>query len=275
MTTHIHSSLIHKTPAAVGDRADLRPRHVRWSDEHTWSGKVWMTDGEPWTACANAASQRIHWLLEPRELHPENYGLALGQLRNGDLIFTHDAELLAMDDPHILPYPHGGTRLHPSDWVLSSEKPKAVSIVASPKRSMSGHALRHELIEKVGRRIDAYGPQYTPIEHKADALLPYRYHVAIENTQNGVWFTEALLDCFLTGTIPVYWGSTDALLRWGFDLNGVVLCQNLYDLTNAVNLASIGEIWTIEPEAIERNFIRAHDYTCPEDWLYRYYERLF
>lgn len=41
---------------------------------------------------------------------------------------------------------------------------------------------------------------------KEDALLPYRYSIAIENSKQDCYFSEKFIDCLLTWTMPVYWG---------------------------------------------------------------------
>ena len=41
---------------------------------------------------------------------------------------------------------------------------------------------------------------------KAAALRPVMFHIAIENVSQRSYFSEKLLDCFLTRTVPVYWG---------------------------------------------------------------------
>ena len=37
------------------------------------------------------------------------------------------------------------------------------------------------------------------VANKADTLVPYMFSVAIENSKLEAYFTEKLLDCFLTG----------------------------------------------------------------------------
>jgi len=41
---------------------------------------------------------------------------------------------------------------------------------------------------------------------KEKALLDYRYSIAIENSRQECYFSEKLIDCFLTWTMPIYWG---------------------------------------------------------------------
>jgi hypothetical protein len=47
------------------------------------------------------------------------------------------------------------------------------------------------------------------IEDKWDGLAPYKYSLAIENSFSPDYWTEKLADCFLTWTIPFYFGCTN------------------------------------------------------------------
>ena len=56
----------------------------------------------------------------------------------------------------------------------------------------------------------------------ASKLLAFdwMYHVAIENVCRRDYFTEKLLDCFLTRTVPVYWGCPNVANY--FDPDGII-----------------------------------------------------
>lgn len=41
---------------------------------------------------------------------------------------------------------------------------------------------------------------------KEKALIDYKYSIAIENSRQECYFSEKLIDCFLTWTVPIYWG---------------------------------------------------------------------
>jgi hypothetical protein len=51
-----------------------------------------------------------------------------------------------------------------------------------------------------------FGHGVRPLADKWDGLAPYRYSIAIENSQVPHYWTEKIADCFLAGTIPIYWG---------------------------------------------------------------------
>jgi len=47
------------------------------------------------------------------------------------------------------------------------------------------------------------------------------FHVAVENVRQANYFTEKLIDCFLTRTVPVYWGCPN--IGDFFDLAGIII----------------------------------------------------
>lgn len=42
--------------------------------------------------------------------------------------------------------------------------------------------------------------------NKKDALIDYKYSIAIENSREKNYITEKFIDCFLCGSIPIYYG---------------------------------------------------------------------
>lgn len=290
--THIHDSLFIWNEASVsanGDRVELCPECVCWeaylNADHPSHAITWFTDGQSLLEpCGFESNTKVIWLLEPRALHPENYEYVEALLADSqwvDHVFTHDSLLLARGDARVHPYPHGGTRIEASAWRMY-DKTQRVSIIASEKRSMPGHKARHELIALLrdNAAFHAFGPEYQPIEHKLSALAPYTSSVVIENVHDGVWFTEALLDCFLTGTMPIYYGDPRRICdQWGFDLYGITwvpIKDDVRELAGLVKLAADGVLdTTLESRALLHNFARAHEYVCTEDWLQRNYPHLF
>jgi hypothetical protein len=92
----------------------------------------------------------------------------------------------------------------------SAEKRRLVSIVASKDKLTPGHAARNlfigELKRKLGDRVDVFGLGYQPIVDKLDAIGPYRYHIAIENSRVPDYWTEKLSDAYLGRAFPIYCG---------------------------------------------------------------------
>ena len=92
----------------------------------------------------------------------------------------------------------------------SIKKQKMLSVVCSDKQSKSGHRKRYEFVrrlkESFGDVLDLYGSGHNQIADKADAIRPYRYHIAIENSVAPAYWTEKLSDSYLEGAFPFYAG---------------------------------------------------------------------
>ncbi len=109
------------------------------------------------------------------------------------------------------------------------KKKKKISIVASNKSWLPGHRKRLEFTRRLAShfkdKISVYGRGINPIDSKFDALAPYEYSIAIENSFIPDYFTEKIFECFLTYTVPVYYGcpniekyfDSDAFIR--IDIN--------------------------------------------------------
>jgi hypothetical protein len=89
-------------------------------------------------------------------------------------------------------------------------KPKALSVLCSASTRLPGHRARREFVDKLvarlGDRVDVFGRGLRPIPDKADAILPYRYHIALENSRVRDYWTEKLSDAYLGWAFPIYWG---------------------------------------------------------------------
>ena len=119
--------------------------------------------------------------------------------------------------------PHGGTWLRDED-INIHEKSKVVSCVFSWKNWNPYHRMRFRVYDRLkdDGRVDFYGSGCEKeIEFKIDALKDYMFSIVIENCVESGYFTEKILDCFLTGTIPVYVGSRDTSNY--FDENGITI----------------------------------------------------
>lgn len=91
-----------------------------------------------------------------------------------------------------------------------SDKRDAVSWVTSNATHKEGHKLRmsfkdHLLNERFN--FDLFGRGFDPIEDKFDGIYPYKYSIAIENYSCNDYWTEKIADCFLSWTMPIYWGA--------------------------------------------------------------------
>ena len=58
-------------------------------------------------------------------------------------------------------------------------------------------------------RIHKYPSYKGRIERKRDVLATYRFAICYENASVSGYITEKIFDCFMAGTIPVYWGDPE------------------------------------------------------------------
>jgi len=87
-------------------------------------------------------------------------------------------------------------------------KTEHLSVVCSKKAKCPGHKTRIQFVNRLRPLVSMhrFGHGVRPLANKWDGLAPYRYSIAIENSQVPHYWTEKITDCFLTGTIPIYWG---------------------------------------------------------------------
>jgi len=90
------------------------------------------------------------------------------------------------------------------------KKTKLLSVISSNKIFTNGHSQRLNFVTKLtshfGEQIDFYGRYINSFSDKWDAIAPYKYHIAIENSCYEDYWTEKIADCFLSLTYPIYCG---------------------------------------------------------------------
>jgi hypothetical protein len=68
-------------------------------------------------------------------------------------------------------------------------------------------SLMNKLKEHYGVNLSWYSKgQSTFLNDKWDGLAPFKYSIAIENSQHLNYFTEKISDCFLAHATPIYYG---------------------------------------------------------------------
>ena len=103
-------------------------------------------------------------------------------------------------------------------------KRDAVSWVTSAATHKEGHKLRMSFKDFLIQQrfsFDLFGRGFSPIDDKFDGIHPYKYSIAIENYACDDYWTEKIADCFLSWTIPIYWGAKNILSY--FPANSMIL----------------------------------------------------
>ncbi len=191
-----------------------------------------------------------------------------------EAILTFDEGLLATL-PNARLFEFGTTWI--SDYSFP-EKEFGVSMVCGFKTQAPGHQLRHQLWGRydelqipahffvssqlgggLGWWIKSYFRQkkHPVLGGDKSALFRWQFHLAIENSQGAYYFTEKLIDCLRTKTVPVYWGATE--IHRYFNPEGMILVQDAQDAISKLNALTTAQYVTMMP-AIEENFKLAEQF---------------
>lgn len=156
-------------------------------------------------------------------------------------------------------------------------KKKGISLVSSNKNQCPLHSFRLNLARYYQKSdfVDVMGTydNGNPIAI-ADSLTDYHYSIVIENNITSCYFTEKLLNCFASMTIPVYLGASnigeyfniDGIVHISPDMNEGEIDKVLSECTD--------EFYNSRIEAIKDNYYRIREYMCIEDYLYSHYKEL-
>jgi hypothetical protein len=197
------------------------------------------------------------WLMEPPSILPWVYELAYKNKERFKFIFSHNKKFCENID--ICRWYPWGSYYIPLDQHKLYEKNKNVSIVASAKQYTEGHKFRHDVINKYKDLFDGIKCG-DPVEPKIKWHDNYRYTVAIENRPIRGYFTEKIIDCFRTGTIPIYRG--DSEINNYFDPNGIITFNTMEELEDILKICN-EELYLNKIEAVKTNFEIAESYLYP------------
>ena len=107
--------------------------------------------------------------------------------------------------------------------------------ITSAKAFLPGHNVRLNFIKNSKDKIDLYGRGIKEVESKLDVLHNYAFALAIENnvSKNDYYFTEKLVECIITGTIPIYYGCPN--IDKFFDIRGILTFNTQEELNNILD----------------------------------------
>jgi Glycosyltransferase family 10 (fucosyltransferase) C-term len=214
---------------------------------------------------------KVFWQHEPDEIVPTTETL-LKKCGFYDLILTWNHQVLS-ECPGSKYFPCTGVWWQDAN---TAQKQFAVSMLISDKLSCFGHRYRHEIFAKLNqweskraaghplvRTVKHCSPPWLP--NKSSMLVPFQFSIAMENACRPNYFTEKIVDCFATKTIPIYWGAPN--IGEFFNMDGILpfLGYDGYDgWFHGVQphlLSLTPEFYESKREAIEDNYQRALKYT--------------
>ena len=203
---------------------------------------------------------RGFWIQEVDALRPDLYKMLRNpssaekffQRYKFDYIFTQDIDLCLADDRFRFLFGMGSSLKHPSIY----SKSKLCSMITSNKNTLPMHKKRLQIAKHFAASLDLFGRGHNPVQFKEEALSAYMFSIVIENFTSKAGFTEKLLDCFLTGTIPIYLGASD--IDDFFDGNGIIKFNDQFSISQLTP-----DLYYQRMSSIRRNFSIALNYTVP------------
>lgn len=183
-----------------------------------------------------------------------------------DYVFTYHQDILDTNDKAV-------HFLCVQTWIKNYQFPPkkfGVSTLVGGKTNSNipGYSLRHSLWDRqseitipkdfyLSSQCHYTGGDYSnnlilasDLEAKSEMFEP-QYHVAIENTPINNMFTEKLLDCFQTKTIPIYYGCSN--IGEYFNIDGIIVVNDVDDIVNACDRLT-PDYYEKRTEAIEENY---------------------
>lgn len=211
--------------------------------------------------------KKVAWLLEPKGIDPGIYNWILENYNKFDNVLTFDREIISQIDNGLF-QPYG------TYWVEKAcpVKSNLVSMIASYKKEAVGHKIRHSIYNHFSSSIDTFGTiTGSRLINKDTGLRDFKFSFAIENCKQDGYFTEKILDCFATKTIPVYWGTRS--IEEFFNADGIIFIDDFESIESVINFLS-EDVYNNRLEAIEDNFNKIDDYHIPEIYLEKNYKHL-
>jgi hypothetical protein len=177
-----------------------------------------------------------------------------------EFLISHDKSITSLESNFYYLPPHGY-------WIKNPQiypKTKLCSMISSNKKMIPGHDFRLDWVRKLMGKLDMFGTGINTFNTKEETMCDYMFSVTIENSQYETYWTEKILDCFTTGTIPIYHGSPD--IGEFFNLDGIIILDDTFDVSQLS-----ADLYISKQDAIIDNFERALKYNIIEDIIWEKY----
>jgi len=241
---------------------DKQPQYIEYVENGTGTANLFIDRAIYGVKDIKNGLLNYGWLMESHAITTdlEDYFLKdNSKINDFRYVFTHNKKLLESNEKFKF--------LHPSGfWVNNFEnlhKTKLISMVTSNKRHTKLAKKRYNFAKKYRNKIDVFGSGFHNISHKEIGLNNYFFSVVVENDLTPDYFSEKLLDCFATKTIPIYLGCRN--ISQYFDEKGIIMFED-FDIKKL----SRSLYYSLEPH-VKENYKIVQKYKLPEDSMYKNY----
>lgn len=137
-------------------------------------------------------------------------------------IYTHFKEYSNLPNVHIVNSPIRSWVSEEKSGMFVEDKKFPLTFITSLKQVTPMQRKRVLIAKKMNEmKIPVYGKGISPIDDKSDILRKFYFCFSIENQITPGYHTEKILDCFRTGTVPIYAG--DPEIGKIFNTDGIIM----------------------------------------------------
>lgn len=247
----------HHVPSTSG----FEPKYMRWvKGQQTAPISVYVD--RALRNIPNPNTKNYGWLIESKTIIGDIYSWCANNIKYLEThyikVFTHDVDLIGLSDVFELSISSCKSFLSYGEVYPKS---KLVSMVASSKTMCAEHQYRQEIVRKFSGQCDLYGRGYNPVHDKTDALKDYCFSITMENGTYPNMVSEKITDCFMTGTIPIYYGIKN--IGDFFNADGIIMLTDDFKIEDLTF-----ELYQSKIEAVKENFEITKNLLCSEDYMY-------
>lgn len=238
-----------------------RPKLLEWvKDQVVFDGPTVFTDEMMFDPIVDRVKCRlkIGWAQESPLIKPKVLENLDHIKHKFDYILTHSQKHLDSDPRKYKLQIIASSRVNDKDMKIY-DKTKNISIIASSKNWTIGHDLRHKIIKNL-QGVDIWGGDYKYFNNKLDPLKDYMFSISIMNARTENYFTEILNDCFVVGTIPIFWGCPN--IGNFYNIDGILTFETIDDL-HRIKVSK--KLYESKINAIRENFEYGKKYASTDD----------
>lgn len=248
-------------------------------DTHFYThGTILETMGNP--------KHRYGYFIESESIIPREYAIFekhKGIEKDFDAIFTYSEKLLdTLDNAKFFPSCasmwygkeifNGKKDSTTLDSKIYLSKTKNISMICSAQYTTEMHRFRHAVANSAlaTGKVDLFGGFRIGgcFDYKSKTLKDYRFQIVVENDIKPYYFTEKIIDCFASMTIPVYIGATK--IDDFFDPNGIIKFSKKDDIEKIIAQCTPQE-YEFRLKAVIENYNRCLKFANINDLLYEEY----
>jgi hypothetical protein len=183
----------------------------------------------------------------------------LSSCKNSELFLYASCWILTKED---------GTRAnHRSEYfnIFNTDKKFKLSHVMSDKNFLPGHMLRHNTKDIIlkKREYELFFPNSIPMDKKYELFKDTMFHISIENTKNINYISEKIIDCFMSFTVPIYWGCPN--IKDYFNTDGIIFFETIDELNYILDNLNTEEYKKRLPAILENYNVASQNYAFYSD----------